>query len=205
MAAKGMQKKTKKKQSKTAAKRPATAAKKSVKKPTKSAVKAKVAPKKAAAKTGASKKKPTRVIRKTKRPTLRPKAKAKASKKSQIKVVLPVNDEALKLARLVALTASDKKALDVMILDVRRKGAAVGYDYVVLATAESDRQLEALADATKDAAKATGRNATGIEASPDWVLVNFDDVVVHYFTPDKRETYDIEGLWSDAPRIGVEG
>lgn len=192
MAAK---KKSLKPKSKPAPKRPAVAKKKS--KPA-----SKPAPKKAAPKRATSAKKPTRVVRKTKRPALKPKTKAKP-KKAVVKLAAPENAEALKLAQLVASTAGEKKALDVMILDVRRKGANVGYDYVVLGTAESDRQLEALADATRDAVKATGRMASGVEASPDWVLVNFDDVVVHFFTPDKRETYDLEGLWSDAPRIGV--
>ena len=188
---------------KPAAKRPAPKAKKSPAKRPAAKAASKAAPKK---KTGASKtatKK--RVVRKTKRPALRAKAKPTKPKKVELKPALPPNDEALKLARLISAAVGEKKALDVMILDVRRKGAAVGYDYVVLATAESDRQLEALADAARDAVKATGRNASGVEASPDWVAVDFDDVVVHFFTPDKREVYDFEGMWSDAPRVDVVG
>jgi len=190
---------------KPAIKRSAPAAKKATKRP---AAKKKAAPKRASpaakGKVSSTKKKPTRVTRKTKRPALRSKAKAKP-KKSSIKLVLPTNDEGLKLAKLVANSASDKKALNVVLLDVRSKGPEVGYDYVVVATGESDRQLEALADAARDAAKTMNRNATTVEAAPDWVLVNFDDVMVHFFTPDKRETYDIEGIWSFAPRVGVAG
>ena len=190
---------------KPSTKRAAPAAKKSTKRP---AAKSKAAPKKSSSaaktKTTSAKKKSTRVVRKTKRPALRPKAKAKP-KKSSVKLVLPTNDEGLKLAKLVASSAYEKKALDVVVLDVRSKGPEVGYDYVVVATGESDRQLEALADAARDAAKTVNRSATTVEAAPDWVLVNFDDVMVHFFTPDKRETYDIEGIWSFAPRIAVAG
>ncbi len=150
-------------------------------------------------------KKPPRVVRKSKRPALRAKPKAKAAKNIVIRPPVALNEEALRLARLVANAASEKKALDVMILDTRRKGASVGYDYVVLATAESDRQLDALADAAREAGKTKNRTPSGVESSPDWVLVNFDDVVVHFFTPDKRGTYDIEGLWADAPRVEVMG
>ena len=191
----------KKTSSKTAPKRAKTSRPAKPSKPSKASKpskSSKPAPKRKSA--AASSKK--RVVRKAKRPALRAKPKPK---KAVVRPALAANEEALKLAQLVAHSASEKKALDVMILDVRRKGAAVGYDYVVLATAESDRQLEALADAARDAVKLTGRNASGVEASPDWVLVNFDDVVVHFFTPDKRETYDIEGLWSDAPRVVVAG
>jgi ribosome-associated protein len=195
MAAKKKTLKKKPAAKKTPAKRPAAKAASSAKKKSP----ARSAPKKKAA-AAVSKK---RVVRKTKRPALRAKAKPTKPKKVEIKPALPPNDEALALARLISAAVGEKKALDVMILDVRRKGAAVGYDYVVLATAESDRQLEALADAARDAVKATGRNASGVEASPDWVAVDFDDVVVHFFTPDKRETYDFEGMWSDAPRVEV--
>lgn len=194
-------KKPAKKTSSKAAPKRASARPAKASKPSRSSKSSKAAPKRKAAPSSSKK----RVVRKSKRPSLRAKAKPSKPKKPSVRPAMPPNDEALKLAQLVAHSASEKKALDVMILDVRRKGAAVGYDYVVLATAESDRQLEALADAAREAVKLTGRNASGVEASPDWVLVNFDDVVVHFFTPDKRETYDIEGLWSDAPRVSVAG
>ncbi len=196
MAAK---KKTTKK--KPASKRPSSASKGKKSSPAKRATRS-PAPKRSGS--SSAKRKSPRILRKNKRPALRPKGKAK-SKKVFVKSAVPLNEEALKLARLVSHSALEKKALDVLILDVRRKGASVGYDYVVLATGESDRQLEALADAAREAAKTVNRSASGVEASPDWALVDFDDVVVHFFTPDKREAVDFEGLWSDAPRMGVEG
>ncbi len=161
------------------------------------------APKKATSKAKPSSKRgAAKKPRTAKRPALRPKPKSVKTPRAP-RAAAPVNEEGLALARLVARAAEEKKALDVMILDVSRKGASVGYDFIVIATAESDRQLEALADSVREAVKPTGRRASGTETSPDWVLVNFDDVVVHFFTPDKRATYDIEGLWSDAPRLAL--
>jgi ribosome-associated protein len=116
---------------------------------------------------------------------------------------LPENPEGLRLARSLAAAALDKKAADVMILDVRAKGSLVGYDYLVLASGDSERQLTAIADGMDDALRPTGRRATSVEASTDWVLVDYDDVLAHLFTPEKRDVYDLEGFWSDSPRVAV--
>jgi ribosome-associated protein len=132
-----------------------------------------------------------------KRPT-KPKAPKKAPKRA-----LPENPQALALAKAVAQVAVDKKAEDVVVLDVRARGSEVGYDYLVLASADTDRQLSAIADAVDEALRQPFRKPSSTERSPDWVLVNFDDVIVHLFTPDKRALYDLEGLWSDAPRLKV--
>jgi ribosome-associated protein len=139
---------------------------------------------------------------KSKRPAVRAKRPAKkpghaAAATLQVKE----NREGLALARAIAFAALEKKALDVVVIDTRARGPLVGYDYVVLASGESDRQLDAIAQAVEDQAALQGRKPTGVESSPDWVLCNFDDVVAHFFTPDKRGTYDLEGLWSDAPRV----
>lgn len=141
-----------------------------------------------------------RVVRTSKRPSARPKRPA-AKKKPALK--LHDAPKALALARDIAKLALEKKALDVLIIDTRARASAVGYDYVVLATGESDRQLGAIADALNDALKPKGHRPSSVEPAPDWVLVNYDDVVVHLFTPDKRGVYDLEGLWSDAPRVAL--
>ena len=99
--------------------------------------------------------------------------------------------------------ADDKKATNVLVLDLTHKSGAVGYDYLVLASGDSDVQLDALKNGVEDLLKARGRRPSSVEPSPDWVCLNLDDVVVHFFTPDKREMYDLEGLWSDADRISL--
>jgi ribosome-associated protein len=141
-----------------------------------------------------------RVLRTAKRPLVKAK---KAVRAKKTPAVVVANPEALKLSRRIAELALDKKALQVTILDVTAKSEAVGYDYLVIASGESDAQLSAMADSIEDALRTAGRKATSMERSPEWVLVNFDDVVVHLFTPDARGHYDLEGLWSDSPRLSL--
>ncbi|MEW5743118.1 MAG: ribosome silencing factor [Myxococcota bacterium] len=142
-----------------------------------------------------------RPLRRTKRPSAKVKRPARGAKKPAAK--LKENPGALALARDIAQVALEKKALDVLIIDTRARGSSVGYDYIVLATGESDRQLSAISEGLKETLKPRGHRPTSVEASPDWVLVNYDDVVAHFFTEDKRGLYDLEGLWSDAPRVAL--
>ena len=154
--------------------------------------------------------------KKSKAPASRGKAKSKSIRKPVLKkkkataprkkvavappaASIPENAAARELAHAIAEVALGKKANDVMVIDVRNRGSAVGYDYIVLATGDSDRQLVAISESLNEAMKGKGVRASSVETSPDWVLVNYDDVVAHFFTPEKRATYDIEGLWSDAP------
>ncbi|MHB1845984.1 MAG: ribosome silencing factor [Deltaproteobacteria bacterium] len=113
--------------------------------------------------------------------------------------------EASPPSRAVALRAVkaglDKKAENPTILDVR--GLSSYADYVVLLSAESERQLSAIARAVEEQLRAEGIRALGIEGAGEsgWVLIDFGDVVVHLFFEDTRHFYDLEGLWADAPRI----
>lgn len=119
-----------------------------------------------------------------------------------MKRALPEAPLALALAKSIAQVAVEKKADDVLIIDVRAQSAAVGYDYVVLASGESDRQLTAIHEGVESLLKPQGKRAASVEASPDWVCVNYDEgVVAHFFTPDKRDVMNLEGLWSEAPRV----
>ena len=106
-------------------------------------------------------------------------------------------------ARRVVDAALDVKAEDVVALDV---GALSSFaDVFVVCTGRSDRQVRAIADAVGAAAKRSGEPPLGVEgyAEGRWVLIDLDDVIVHVFTPESRAHYDIERLWSDAPRIPV--
>ena len=138
------------------------------------------------------------------RTSKRPSVKRPTAKKKVVvqKRRIP-NPEGLELARAIAVVADDKKATDVLVLDLTHKSGAVGYDYLVLTSVDSDVQLDALKNGVEDLLKARGRRPSSVEPSPDWVCLNLDDVVVHFFTPDKREMYDLEGLWSDADRISL--
>jgi ribosome silencing factor RsfS/YbeB/iojap len=195
------------------------AKKKSVKKsPKKAPAKAKKTTGKASGKPSARKaapkpgkkaagaKKSTRVVRKSKRPAPKRKAPARAGKAAPkaAKSALPAAPEALALARSIATVASEKKAENIVIIDTRARASSVGYDYVVLATGESDRQLAAIHEGVDELLKPQGKRASSVEASPDWVCVNYDvGVLAHFFTPDKREVMDLEGMWKDAPRVSL--
>lgn len=164
----------------------------------------KVAAKKPAAKRAVGKKAPARGKQRTaKRPSLRAKVKpTKARAPRAPKAAPPPAPEALALARSIAEVANEKKANDVVILDTRARASSVGYDYIVLASGESDRQLAAIHAGVEALLKPQGKRAASVEASPDWVCVNYDEgVVAHFFTADRREQMDLEGLWHAAPRV----
>lgn len=105
--------------------------------------------------------------------------------------------------RWIVDAALDVKAEDVVALDVAELSSFA--DVFVVCTGRSDRQVRAIADSIEKAAKQAGEPPLGIEgyAEGRWVLIDLDDVIVHVFTPETREHYDIERLWSDAPRLAV--
>lgn len=111
-------------------------------------------------------------------------------------------DEATQqIATLIAKAADDKKAVDVVILDVHNLTSVA--DYFVVASAPSDRQVQAIIRNVEDALREHGVRATSIEGlkTSSWVLLDFGDVIFHCFTESAREYYDLEGFWIDAPRI----
>lgn len=121
----------------------------------------------------------------------------------------PAAAEASDLARPRALDIAqaglDKKAEDVLVLDVR--GLTSYADYFVLMTADSERQAGAIADAVDDRLKQRGATKVGVEGYEGgrWILIDYGDVVAHVFNRESRGFYDLEGLWADAPRFAVEG
>ena len=99
----------------------------------------------------------------------------------------------------------DKKATDVLILQVAKLTSVA--DYLVLGSADSDRQTRAIADYVDDVLSDSGPGALSIEgkASSQWVLMDFGDVVVHIFRQDARRHYGLERLWADARRVSIPG
>jgi ribosome-associated protein len=99
----------------------------------------------------------------------------------------------------------DKKATDVLILHVAKLTSVA--DYLVLGSADSDRQTRAIADHVDGVLSQTDRGAMSIEgkASSQWVLMDFGDVVVHIFRQDARHHYGLERLWADAKRVAIPG
>lgn len=107
-------------------------------------------------------------------------------------------------ALLAAEAASDKKATDIVAIEVAE--LLVVTDFFVICTGNTDVQVRAIADEIEErlrveaGLKPIGREG---EAEGKWVLLDFVDLVIHVFQPEEREFYRLEKLWSDAPRLGL--
>ncbi len=103
------------------------------------------------------------------------------------------------LARKCCNLALDKKAEDVIIIDLRKLNAPT--DYFVVCSALSDRQVKAIADNVVEGLKKEGNRPWHIEGrtARKWVLIDYVDVVVHVFNVETRAFYSLETLWGDAP------
>ena len=99
--------------------------------------------------------------------------------------------------------ALDKKALNVLVLDLRRTPAFT--DFFLICTGQNVRQGHAIADAIEDALRAVKRSPAHVEGYKrgEWILLDFFTFIVHVFTPQTREFYSLERLWGDAERIEV--
>jgi ribosome-associated protein len=99
--------------------------------------------------------------------------------------------------------ALDKKAQDVVVLDLRQTPAFT--DYFVLCTGLNVRQVKAIADAIEEALRAAKVRPSHVEGyeRAEWVLMDYFTFVVHVFTPPTRAFYALDRLWGDAERIEV--
>jgi ribosome-associated protein len=99
--------------------------------------------------------------------------------------------------------ALDKKAFDVVVLDLRQTPAFT--DFFVLCSGNNPRQVKAIADAVEEALRAARVRPAHVEGydRAEWVLMDFFTFIVHVFTPQTREFYSLERLWGDAERIDV--
>jgi ribosome-associated protein len=100
--------------------------------------------------------------------------------------------------------AADRKALDIVALDLR---GMVGYaDYLLICSGRSDRQVKAIHDGIHTGLKQRHRLLPGrVEGLTEgrWVLIDYLDIVVHVFTPETREHYRLEQLWGEAPIVSL--
>jgi ribosome-associated protein len=107
------------------------------------------------------------------------------------------------LARRIAAIADDKKAGDLVALDVR---SLVGYtDYLVICTARNERQAKAIHDEVYHQLKREDLLPARVEGEREagWILMDYLDAILHVFTPEMRERYRLEVLWGEAERLEV--
>ena len=117
----------------------------------------------------------------------------------------PAPDSAA-LAERIASIASDKKAIDIRVIDLR--GIVSYTDFFVICSGNTERQAKAIHDGIYDELKngADGRllpRRTEGNREARWILLDYWDVVVHIFTPDTRDYYRLENLWGEAPARSV--
>ncbi len=105
--------------------------------------------------------------------------------------------------KLIKRLLEDKKAEDIVILDVSKLTNIA--DFFVIASANSPVHARALADFLIDEAEKAGYTVDHVEGVEfgNWILIDLLDVIVHIFTPEWREYYGIEWIWSEAGRVDV--
>jgi ribosome-associated protein len=107
-----------------------------------------------------------------------------------------------KLALLCRQLADEKKAEDLAVLDVRKVSSVT--DYFVLGTGTSEPHLRAIAQGITESLRADhGMRPRAVDGTllAGWVVMDFNDVIVHLMRREQRLKYDLEGLWGDAPRV----
>ncbi|CDA92203.1 iojap-like protein [Ruminococcus sp. CAG:563] len=108
----------------------------------------------------------------------------------------------LEKAKNIAKILDKKKAID--IIGIETKELTVMSDYFIIASGTSNTHVRALADEVDDEMKKLGVEVDHIEGrATGWILLDYNDVLVHVFQPESRQYYNIERLWNDAARINL--
>ncbi|GIV38095.1 MAG: ribosomal silencing factor RsfS [Cyclobacteriaceae bacterium] len=110
------------------------------------------------------------------------------------------------LCKAVVKGMQEKKADDILILDLRKISNAAA-DFFVICSGNSDKQLEAIAHSVNEEVyrqmNEDPRHVEGLQ-NKEWVLIDYFDVVVHIFRKDRRTYFSLEKLWGDAPAIEID-
>jgi ribosome-associated protein len=115
-----------------------------------------------------------------------------------------VDRSALDLALQCVWAAQEKKALDPIILDLRKVSSIT--DYLVICSAQSEPQIKAIANGVEQALKESlERQPLAVDGFPtsQWIVIDYGEVMFHIFHEQKRPVYALEDLWSDAPQVST--
>jgi ribosome-associated protein len=115
----------------------------------------------------------------------------------------PVQSE--NLARHLAELADSKKAEDIVVLDMR--GLVAYTDFLAICTARNERQARAITDEVRTQVKReSGMLPGGVDGGGEagWTIVDYLDAVLHVFTPEARDRFQLEDLWHEAPRLELD-
>jgi ribosome-associated protein len=108
------------------------------------------------------------------------------------------------MAKLACLALEDKKAEDITIIDI--SGVSVLADYFIIANGTNSNQVMAMADNVDEALHKAGHPVKQVEGYNEgkWVLLDYNDIIVHVFDRENRLFYDLERIWRDGNRITVD-
>ena len=110
----------------------------------------------------------------------------------------------LELASKAAAFLDSKKAERLSVIEIENISSLA--DYFVIATGNNNTHVRALADELEEKLKAEGRAPARVEGyrSNSWIILDYEEVVVHLFTADAREFYDLDRLWADGEKLEIE-
>jgi len=113
-------------------------------------------------------------------------------------------DDTKKRVILCVNAALEKKAKNIIILNMQKVTSFA--DYSIVCSGTSDRQVQSIAQAIEENMKKNGFLPLGIEGekTAQWILMDYADIIVHVFYEPVRDLYDMERLWSDAPRMEID-
>lgn len=118
--------------------------------------------------------------------------------------MMTATDRAVELARAAAAAAEDKKADNILALDVSKQTPLT--DIFVLASASNERLVSAVADAIEEALHEKGAKVVAREGKREgrWIILNFADIYVHVMHEEERVYYDLERLYKDCPVVALD-
>jgi len=100
-------------------------------------------------------------------------------------------------------SAAEKKAIDIVVLDLRE--IATFTDYFVITSGTNERQVQAISDEVYETLKKAGSPAARVEGykTAEWILLDYGDFIVHVFAEKSRRFYDLERLWRESTRVAL--
>lgn len=108
------------------------------------------------------------------------------------------------MAALAIEALEDKKALDLKVIDIRE--VSVIADYFIIASGSNKSQIQALADNVSEALGKAGHSPKQVEGyqSASWILMDYNDIIIHIFSQEDRLFYDLERIWRDGKLIDID-
>ena len=112
-------------------------------------------------------------------------------------------NQSKEMTKLAIAALEDKTANDVRVIDIA--GVSVIADYFVIASGSNTNQVQAMADSVREALGRAGHEPRQVEGygSANWILMDYNDIIVHIFSDESRTFYDLERIWRDGKEVSV--